>query len=71
MAGQDRGRDTSVELTEVRTVLSRAESAMVAVRRGPWRGEPDPEAGEMLAALERVVAELARWRRTGRPLKRR
>lgn len=43
----DRGRDTSQALTEVRTVLSRAEHALRVLQRGPteWRynsdGRPD------------------------------
>lgn len=66
----DRGRDTSWELVEVRTVLSRAETAIESIGRGPFRMGPDPEKDEMLYALATVVETLKRWRRTGRPLKR-
>lgn len=89
----DRGRDVSLELTEVRTVLSRAETALSALLnlsyagnwiaprwvRDPETGKyvvdgehpakgtaPDPDVEAMFAALEEVVARLARWRRTGK-----
>lgn len=68
----DRGRDTSWELVEVRTVLSRAESAIKSITGGRHQRPPyhDEDEAEMLDALGHVVEELKRWRRTGRPLKR-
>lgn len=65
----DRGRDTSRELTEVRTVLSRAETALEYLHMLRDRGFKDPDAAEMRVALFEVVEKLSRWRRTGRPLK--
>lgn len=84
----DRGNDTSEELTEVRTVLSRAESAIATLvkyrdqqfRRGrrvygeghPPGGTyvedrtPDVDVEDMIAALEKAIEGLNRWRRTGR-----
>lgn len=87
----DRGHEVTNALTEVRTVLSRAETALAILDRGPseWRQvgfeepnaadyrapihvrEPDPDQDEMAEALREVVVLLARWRRTGGPLKRR
>lgn len=68
-----RGRDTSYELTEVRTVLSRAETALRAIERLPesWgysdgRITLDPDREEMLTALTGVVSLLGKWARTGR-----
>lgn len=79
---RDRGRDTSRALTEVRTVLSRAETALDTVSRPtepvyekfesfPFRRytgeyEHDQDAEEMQKALEEVVRLLRRWRRKGR-----
>lgn len=86
----DRGRDVSQALTEVRTVLTRAETARADLielsyagnRPGyrwdretrethcdlPPSGEaPDPDTEDMVAALDGVIASLARWRKTGRP----
>lgn len=72
----DRGRDVSWELSEVRTVLSRAENARDSIRARPdsWvvtsgRIALDPDRVEMLAALDEVIERLARWRRTGRSLR--
>lgn len=78
----DRGRDVSHELSEVRTVLSRAENAIATLtkyrnrefhrtRHVAGRGfvddrTPDPDVRDMIDALERVVAGLTRWRRAGR-----
>ena len=72
----DRGRDVSQELTEVRTVLSRAESAICSIER--YRANPtkmdaryggnygfDPDGKDMLSALGEVVELLERWRKTG------
>lgn len=72
-----RGRETGRALTEVRTVLSRAETALADLSAGPSEGRfdpvtreftryPDPEQDEMEEALRQVVVLLARWRRTGR-----
>ena len=61
---RDRGRETTFALTEVRTVLSRAETAVVSIRR--FNHGRDPEAEEMIAELRAVVERLERWRRTGR-----
>jgi hypothetical protein len=67
-----RSKDVSRELTEVRTVHSRALSAigrldfLVEQRRGvdAWcYGDPDPDFDEMRAALAKVVESLERWRR--------
>jgi hypothetical protein len=73
---QDRGRDVSQELTEVRTVLSRAESALQRIQH--YRSEPrevdpryggnegfDPDGEDMLRELSAVVIRLSRWRKTG------
>lgn len=84
-----RGREVTNALTEIRTVLSRAETALAVLDCGPseWRQdgfeepnaagyrtpihvrEADPDQDEMVDALREVVVLLARWRRTGRPLK--
>ena len=78
----DRGRETSNALTEVRTVLSRAETALDYIVHGPTEGhteydenhhyvgfhrEFDPDHEEMEEALRQCVMLLSRWRRTGRP----
>lgn len=72
----ERGRDVSVELTEIRTVLSRAESAIqrISARDQDWmvrsgRQKIDQDRDDMLIALEAVVMKLNRWARTGRPIK--
>lgn len=65
----DRGRDTSHELTEVRTVHQRA---LTAIRRIDWACDHyglNPDSDAMRDALEQVVALLEPWKRTGRPLK--
>lgn len=64
------GRRTSDELTEARTVLSRAESALdrlgwIEVRAA----QEDPEHEKIHAALSKVVELLEPFRRTGRPRK--
>lgn len=81
MTGYPRGGDVSQELTEVRTVCSRAESAILKIthmtshpcvldsRYGGSAGY-DPDAHEMLADLRDVVAVLAKYRKAG-PTKRR
>lgn len=70
-----RGRDTSPELTEVRTVLSRAESALDRLAYVQWQQRAgstfyptlDPDHDRMRDALAAVVEQLDEWRRTGRP----
>jgi KaiC/GvpD/RAD55 family RecA-like ATPase len=72
---RDRSRDTSDELTEVRTVLNRARTAIKGVKyhqdralNDSWKPqgwEPDPDAREMLRALEEVVRLLSPWQRAG------
>ncbi|TQE33111.1 hypothetical protein [Streptomyces ipomoeae] len=77
-----RGREASAMLTEMRTVLSRAESAL---RNGPtenlyesdgrrplyvdgaWVSAYDPDHEAMQTALRAVITLLSPWRRTGRP----
>lgn len=95
----DRSRDVSFALTEVRTVLSRAETALDALLWNSYQGnlqkyewvrfegkpspaggeyvlidelqEPgDPDAEAMYYAMERVVHELARWRKAGKKKRR-
>lgn len=72
-----RGTDTSYALTEVRTILSRAETSLAYLHRDKandgqafgWRSgtyETDPEIDQMIEALGEVVRILDRWRRTGR-----
>lgn len=75
-----RGREATRALTEVRTVLSRAETAR-KVLEGPTeyhrsdgpggidleRGRyEDPDAADMRAALDQVIELLSRWRKTGK-----
>ena len=54
----DRSGDTSRSLTEVRTVLSRAETALHSV----MNVEDDPDSADMVLALQDVVNILNRWR---------
>jgi hypothetical protein len=66
-----RGQDVSLELTEIRTVCSRAETAfqrLTNLKSGSDRYylPHDPEIDEMLNALSRVVTELKQWQKTGR-----
>lgn len=73
----DRGRDVSQELTEVRTVLSRAESAVKSILRmrehpftypdGRYGGNRgyDPDGQEMIDRLKQVIELLEPWRKTG------
>ena len=64
---EGRGRDSSRPLKEVRTVLSRAETARSWVRAlYDRRPEQDRDASQMRAALDVSVALLGRWRRVGR-----
>jgi hypothetical protein len=73
-----RGNDVSEELTEVRTVLKRAETALQNIRdaragatsrawsRYPQPFNHDPDTDEMILVLEQAVQGLAKWRKTGR-----
>lgn len=64
------GRRTSDELTEARTVLSRAESALERLEHVRQYGQVrDPEHGVIRIKLEDVVRALEPYRRTGRPRK--
>ncbi len=86
----DPNRTVSAQLAEIRTVLSRARTALEVVetspeiitRQGVWQRredgkgaeyvgretQPHPEHAEMVAALRRVVVELAPWERLpGKP----
>lgn len=58
----NRAPDVSLELTEVRTVLSRAENALWQMERGYWRGD-DADKDEMKGALKKSIALLDRWRK--------
>lgn len=83
VSAHPRGRETSNALTEIRTVLSRAESARTTLVRGGGSEWPevdgrtlysagrvqDRDHDEMVAALDDVIARLDRWRRVGRPLR--
>jgi hypothetical protein len=60
----DRGKDVSNALTEVRTVHSRAKSALDKFERGYGMSDPDRE--RMIGALNEVVALLDEWKRTKR-----
>ncbi|MFF2571165.1 hypothetical protein [Streptomyces sp. NPDC058084] len=78
-----RGRDASSALTEVRTVLSRAESALrdgptehlyeddgqglLRDEHGQWATAYDPDHEQMQQALRSVITLLTPWRSTGRP----
>jgi hypothetical protein len=70
----DRSDESTFELTEVRTVLSRAHTAAKTIRqRRAWRSEPDhgwlgsddPDQEDMLAELDAVVKRLERWKGKG------
>lgn len=58
----NRAPDTGLELTEVRTVLSRAENALWQIDRGHWRGN-DPDQDEMKGVLKKAIDLLDRWRK--------
>lgn len=79
VADYPRGRDVSTALTEVRTVLSRAEAALRRLSEPTeYHKLPecrydfdrpkyeDPDAQDMRLALDQVIDLLDRWRRTGR-----
>jgi hypothetical protein len=76
----DRGKETSNALTEVRTTLSRAETALAYIVHGPTEGhsvydsegrysgyerEFDSDHEEMERVLREVVVLLSPWRRKG------
>lgn len=64
------GRRTSDELTEARTVLSRAESALDRLEHiRAWGADQDPMHQQIEDALIRVRNLLEPYRRTGRPRK--
>lgn len=76
---EDRGRDVSRELTEVRTVLSRAQTALNTLdhfvgvgHHWGWKDRQhielplDEDIDEMRNALSETVRALARWERTGK-----
>jgi len=71
---RDRGRDTSPELTEARTVLSRAENAIRSLDAWQrhrdagesWSRPADADHDDIRAALQTAVLALSPWRRTGR-----
>lgn len=69
----DRGRDTSWELTEVRTVLSRAETALDIFQRHQQctstDHQHDPDVDRMAYALEQVSDLLCEWRKTGKSIR--
>ncbi|MDW4900636.1 hypothetical protein [Streptomyces californicus] len=65
MDDHTRGRDTSPELTAVRTVLARAETALERI--DDTTEDADPDARDMRIALDEVVDLLAPWRRTAPP----
>jgi hypothetical protein len=64
MSAERDGRRVSSDLTEARTVLSRARTARDRIM-GPWGGR-DPAADEMVAALEAAITALAPFERIGR-----
>lgn len=66
MSAERDGCRTSCTLTEARTVLSRAETALKYLDTY-CAGEDDPARAEIERALEQTVATLAPFRRTGRP----
>lgn len=77
MSADDRGRDTSPELTEARTVLSRAETALMQLEGmqrarangDGWYGPEDPDHWAIADALKATVTALWPYRRTGRTRK--
>ena len=73
----DRSRDVSVELSEVRTVLSRAETALDRLEGyqtgrywRPAHDSLDPDAQDMMDALKVTIEALSGWRRSGTRKKR-
>jgi hypothetical protein len=56
----DRGKDTSWALVEVRTVRSRALTAIHSILSNPQR---DPDQDDMITELTKVVDGLERWAR--------
>ena len=66
-SGRDVGRKVSHDLTEARTVLSRAETALRKIS-APY-ATADPNRLEIRQDLQHVVRLLEKWRRTGRKIK--
>jgi hypothetical protein len=69
-----RGAETSRALAEVRAVLTRAENVRALLDRPTEPGDnpndfnrwrDDPDAPQMREALDKVIALLDPWRRTG------
>ena len=70
----------SMQLTEVRTVLSRARTALELIEKNPdwnyhseyvdgvWvrRTVPHPEVDDMIKSLRDTVVSLSRWERKGK-----
>lgn len=75
-AKRDVGTSTSYELTEVRTVLSRAETALECLcrrqrgGRDQFTADPDQDTDKMIDDLAVAVKALRKWERTGRSRKR-
>ena len=68
----DRGRDRNHVLSEIRTVHSRAKTALAALvshKDSNYAGWHDPDQDEMIVALEEVIEKLDRWKKTGAPAK--
>lgn len=64
MSTYERGRDTSTELTEVRTVLSRAENALETVERRMIRGDYRTDWGHGYNCEDKQACEdEAHWHR--------
>ncbi|MGP3940495.1 hypothetical protein [Streptomyces sp. 6N106] len=64
---EPRGIRTSRELTDVRAVLTRAETTAEYLEESPTYYAPDPDRHQMAEDMARVVEILAKYRRTGRP----
>jgi len=60
----ERGQDTSSELTEVRTVLSRAENALETVERRIVRGDYRTDWGHGYCEDRQTCTDEAHWHRT-------
>lgn len=58
----DRGKDVNNALSEVRTIYSRAETALRLIETRPWAYR-DPELEDIKFELREIIARLSRWRR--------
>lgn len=58
----DRGKDRNNALAEMRTILSRSETALRLFEARPWAYH-DVEMDEMRRELQEIVVRLSRWRR--------